>query len=124
MKHSRDSNCLIKTKDFANQELLKALLPILDSLDGGQQAYQQDKTNIKALEEGLMLTQKMMISTLQSHDVHLIDPVGEKFDPHHHEVLTTMADEKTPSGHVIQVVQKGYLLKDRVVRTARVIVAQ
>ena len=111
-----------QAKEMANRELLKALVPILDSLDYGLQSYESDKSNIKALEEGLTLTHNMMAQVLKEHHIEVIDPIGLPFDPQKHEALSTLSDPKAKPNTVLQVMQKGYSLSGRVIRAAKVIV--
>jgi molecular chaperone GrpE len=111
-------------KERANQELLKALIPILDSLDYGLQSYEKDQSNIAALKEGLTLTHNMMAQVLKEHDVVVLDPVGQPFNPQCHEALTSMKDPNAKPKTILQVMQKGYMLKGQLVRAAKVIVNQ
>jgi molecular chaperone GrpE len=105
----------------ANERLLKDLLPILDDLERALNAAEQHEE--AQLEEGVRLTYKSLASLLQRNGVEEIDAAG-KFDPHVHEALLQQPAEDKESGDVIDVIQKGYTLGGRVVRPARVIVAE
>jgi molecular chaperone GrpE len=61
--------------------------------------------------------------TLSRHGIEVVDPTGEKFDPHRHEALSTQPVEGTESGVVVEVLQKGYVLGDHLIRPARVVVS-
>jgi len=106
---------------FANERLLKELLPILDDLDRALQAASEHEE--ARLEEGVRLVHRSLEQLLQREGVKEIDTSGQ-FDPHVHEALLAQPAEDAESGAVVDVVQKGYTLGDRVVRPARVIVAE
>ncbi len=106
---------------FANERLVKELLPILDDLDRALQAA--SKREEAQLEEGVRLVHRSLEQLLQREGVKEIDTSG-RFDPHVHEALLAQPVEDAESGAVVDVVQKGYTLGDRVVRPARVIVAE
>jgi molecular chaperone GrpE len=106
---------------FANERLLKELLPILDDLDRALQAASEHEE--AQLEEGVRLVHRSLEQLLQREGVKEIDTSGQ-FDPHVHEALLAQPVEDAVSGAVVDVVQKGYTLGDRVVRPARVIIAE
>ena len=105
----------------ANERLLKELLPVLDDLERALQAAEQHEE--AQLEEGVRLVHRSLGSLLERNGVSEI-PTDGKFDPHVHEALLAQPAEDAESGHVLQVLQKGYRLGDKVVRPARVIVAE
>jgi molecular chaperone GrpE len=106
---------------FANERLVKELLPILDDLDRALHAASEHEE--AQLEEGVRLVHRSLEQLLQREGVKEIDTSG-RFDPHVHEALLAQPVEDAESGAVVDVVQKGYTLGDRVVRPARVIVAE
>jgi molecular chaperone GrpE len=103
----------------ANERLVKELLPVLDDLGRALQAAEEHE-EVK-LEEGVRLVYRQLSELLRKEGLAEIETDG-KFDPHMHEALLTQPSE-APEGSVIDVVQKGYLLGDRVLRPARVVVA-
>jgi molecular chaperone GrpE len=105
---------------FANERLIKELLPVLDDLERALQAA--DEHEEAKLEEGVELVHRALASLLERHGVKEISTEG-KFDPHVHEALLSQPSE-SEEGSVIDVVQKGYTIGDRVVRPARVIVSE
>lgn len=109
---------------FASEKLLKELLPIMDSLEHAIDAAGDQKEEMKAMLEGLELTHKMFMDTLQKFGVQPINPVNEPFNPNEHEAMTMAPSEEHKPNTVITVIQKGYILHDRVVRPARVIVSR
>ena len=106
---------------FANERLVKELLPILDDLERALQAANEHQE--ATLEEGVELVHRSLAQLLARNGVKEIDTKGA-FDPHVHEALLAQPVEDAESGTVIDVVQKGYTIGDRVVRPARVIVAE
>jgi molecular chaperone GrpE len=106
---------------FANERLLKELLPILDDLERALNAAEQHEE--AQLEDGVRLVYRALASLLERQGVQQI-PTDGKFDPHVHEALLAQPSEDAETGAVIDVVQKGYKIGDRVVRPARVIVAE
>ena len=104
---------------FANERILKELLPILDDLERALSAAEQHEE--AQLEEGVRLVHRSLASLLERQGVKEIATEG-KFDPHVHEALLSQPSD-AEEGSVLDVVQKGYRLGDRVVRPARVIVA-
>ena len=103
----------------ANERLVKELLPILDDLERALEAAAQHEE--AQLEEGVRLVHRSLASLLERQGVAQIETDGQ-FDPHVHEALLSQPSE-AEEGSVIDVVQKGYTLGDRVVRPARVVVA-
>jgi len=106
---------------LANERLLKELLPILDDLERALNAAEQHEE--AQLEEGVRLVHRSLASLLARNGVEEIATDG-KFDPHVHEALLAQPAEDREQGDVLDVIQKGYRLGDRVVRPARVIVAE
>jgi molecular chaperone GrpE len=104
---------------LANERLVKELLPVLDDLERALVAATEHQE--AALEDGVRLVHQSLASLLARQGLQEIDAVG-KFDPHVHEALLSQPSD-AEEGSVIDVVQKGYKLGDRVVRPARVVVA-
>lgn len=115
---------IIKARRFAVEKFAGDLLGVLDSLDMGQQAAQQESATIESVREGSELTLKMFIDTLTKHGVEQLDPSGEKFDPAEHEAMVTQPSADVEPNTVLETFQKGYKLNDRVLRPARVVVAK
>jgi molecular chaperone GrpE len=103
----------------ANERLVKELLPILDDLERALDAVGEHQE--ATVEEGVRLVHRSLASLLERNGVKQIDTVG-KFDPHVHEALLSQPSD-AEEGSVIDVVQKGYTIGDRVVRPARVVIA-
>src|SRR3989442_9258062 len=106
---------------WASERLLKELLPVLDDLERALDAAEQHEE--AKLEEGVRLVHRALADALQKEGLAEIATDG-KFDPHVHEALLTQPDDDVESGAVLDVLQKGYRLGDKVLRPARVIVAE
>jgi len=106
---------------LANERLLKELLPILDDLERALNAAEQHEE--AQLEEGVRLVHRSLASLLERQGVEEIATDG-KFDPHVHEALLAQPADDKEQGDVVDVIQKGYTIGGRVVRPARVIVAE
>ena len=104
---------------LANERLVKELLPILDDLERALLAAAEHEE--AALEDGVRLVHRSLATLLERQGLQPIDTDG-MFDPHVHEALLSQPSE-ADEGSVIDVVQKGYRLGDRVVRPARVVIA-
>jgi len=81
-------------------------------------------TAVKALLDGVELTERELLKVLERHGVRKFEPQGEKFDPNLHQAMYEVADPSVPAGNVVQVVQPGYMIGDRVLRPALVAVAK
>jgi len=123
---------------WASEKLLKELLPVLDDLEraldaaedrnariatGQSPAASTQKTREAKLEDGVRLVHRSLLDALQKQGLELIETDGP-FDPHVHEALLAQPAEDAEPGSVLQVLQKGYRLGDRVLRPARVVVAE
>ena len=104
---------------LANERLVKELLPVLDDLERALQAAAEHEE--AQLEDGVRLVHRSLAGLLERHGVKAIDTDGQ-FDPHVHEALLSQPSE-AEEGSVIDVIQRGYRLGERVVRPARVVVA-
>jgi molecular chaperone GrpE len=109
-----------QARRFANERILGDLLPVLDSLEAGMQAaLEGDK-----VREGLELTLRQLQRVAESHGLVALDPVGAAFNPEHHQAMSAIDVPGAAPGSVVQVYQKGYLLNDRLLRPALVVVAR
>jgi molecular chaperone GrpE len=106
---------------FALENFGRELLAVVDSLEMGLAAA--DNADAEALREGSEATCKLLKKTLERFGISEVDPEGEPFDPEMHEAMSMMPSPNAEPGSVVQVIQKGYALNDRLLRPARVIVA-
>ncbi|HEY5718803.1 MAG TPA: nucleotide exchange factor GrpE [Gammaproteobacteria bacterium] len=108
---------------YALEQCMKELLPVRDSLEMGLAASADQATEVAHLREGTALTLKLLSGMLEKFSVREIVPQGEKFDPAFHQAMATQPSAEVAADHVLTVYQKGYLLNDRLLRPALVIVA-
>lgn len=112
-----------ETYKFANENLLKDLLPVLDNLERALE-HGRDSENPKALLEGVELTYKSFWTVLEKYGISRVEALGEAFDPQHHEAVMVQEDAQKPAGEVISQLQIGYRLHNRLVRPAMVVVSK
>lgn len=106
---------------YASEDILKDFLPILDNFE---RAINMDDDNmndeVSKFLEGFKLMHKQIVSLLNKFEVHEIESLGKPFDPQFHQAVLTGKDETVKSGIILDVLAKGYMYKDRVLRTAMV----
>jgi molecular chaperone GrpE len=108
-----------KARKFAVEGFAESLLPVIDSLEA---ALTVEQNTIEQMREGVAATQKQLLSALERNKVTQINPPsGEKFNPHQHQAISVVPAEQAPNT-VVTVLQKGYLIADRVLRPALVTV--
>ncbi len=111
-----------QARKFANEKLLGELLPVFDSLDAGLTAAGNEPN---ALREGLELTYKQLLKVAADNGLVLLDPAGQAFNPEHHQAISQVDPPAgVAPGAVVTVFQKGYLLNERLLRPALVVVAR
>ncbi len=117
-RSARDQERLVA---HAHERLVRELLPVLDDLERALEAAERHEE--AQLVEGVKLVEKSLRASLAKEGLAEIDTDGP-FDPHVHEALLTQPSDASASGSILEVVQRGYRVGDRVVRPARVIVAE
>jgi molecular chaperone GrpE len=90
----------------------------------GAEPHEAADAGTKALLEGIELTERELLKVLEKHGVRKLDPEGSKFDPHRHQAMYEVPDESVPAGTIVQVVQPGYTIAERVLRPALVAVSK
>ena len=105
---------------YATENFASALLPVKDSLEATLAA---ENATLEALKSGVELTLKQLGSVFEKANLREVNPVGDKFDPHRHQAISMLPSDKEPNT-VINVLQKGYMLHERVIRPALVTVAK
>lgn len=111
---------ITKAAKFAIDRFAKELLAVKDSLEA---ALASETANVENFRSGTELTLKQLVAAFEKSALTEINPVGEKFDPHRHQAISVVESDQEPNS-VVSVLQKGYLLADRVLRPALVIVAK
>jgi len=109
-----------KAHKFALEKFATELLAVKDSLEA---ALATENATVENLRSGVELTLKQLAAVFERQQIREIDPAGQKFDPHRHEAISMLPSEKEPNT-VINVLQKGYALNERVIRPALVTVAK
>lgn len=105
---------------FAVENFAAELIAVKDSLEA---ALGTEKATADSVKSGIELTLRQLKNAFEKFNVTEVNPAGQKFDPHRHQAISTVESEAEPNA-VVQVLQKGYLLHDRVLRPALVIVAK
>ena len=109
-----------RSKTFIAQQIVESMLPVVDSLEAALDAAQGNDS----VESGLKMTVKLFYDALEKYDVKVVNTDSVAFDPKSHEAMTAIEKDGVESGQIIQVIQKGFWLKDRLLRPARVIIAK
>jgi len=111
-----------KAHKYSLESFAESLVPVADSLE---KALQDAGANADTLRTGVEITLRQLRSAFERGRLTEINPLGEKFDPHRHQAISTVAaDGSVPPNHVVAVLQKGWLISDRVLRPALVTVVQ
>ena len=108
--------------NLASQEDIKGLLPVIDNFERAL-AHEIEDGHLDDYKNGLQLVYNQLIDSLAKEGLTSVEPVGEHFDPTKHEAMMQVQSDEHPEGTVISVMEKGYLLKGRVIRPAKVAVA-
>ncbi len=120
----RQEKELTNTVRFANEDLIKQLLPILDNFDRTLDAMEKTD-NLSAIKEGIAMVDKSMKKQLNKMGVEPIHARGKEFDSELHEAITTVSvEDEAQKGKVLDVVERGYKLKDRVLHYAKVVIGE
>ncbi len=106
---------------FANERLIKQLIPIFENLD---RALKAPDTNIESLKEGVQLTSNQLLALFKKENVEPIQAVGEPFDPSVHEVLSQIESNDHDENTVIEECSKGYRMNGRILLPARVVTSK
>jgi molecular chaperone GrpE len=112
-----------RSRKFALERIMKDLLQVRDGMERGLEVTGESAT-VDSLREGQQLTLRMLAKVLQDHGMEEIDPLGQPFDPEQHEAMTVMPSAEVEENTVLEVLQKGFRLHDRLLRPARVVVSR
>jgi len=114
---------------FANETILEAMVPVLDSLEAaiksGSQHTETTETShtVTTFNEGVQLVHKQLLDSLKTHGLLPIEAIGETFNPNQHEAILAVPSNQ-PEGHVVEEFRRGYMLPPRELRASQVVVAQ
>lgn len=125
----RTTRDIHEARSYSIANFARDMLGVSDDLRRALDAVPQDareagEAGLKALVEGVEMTERSMLSALERHGVRKINPEGEKFDPHFHQAMFEVPGADAPAGTVVQVVQSGFVIGERVLRPAMVGVAK
>jgi molecular chaperone GrpE len=109
---------------YALEKFAAELLPVKDSLELGVAAAQQDEADVAKLREGTELTLKLLEDALSKFGITLLDPLDQPFNPEFHQAMSMVESPDKEPNTVVAVMQKGYILNDRLLRPAMVVVAK
>jgi molecular chaperone GrpE len=109
---------------YALKGFAENLLPVIDSMEMGQVAAISENATLDSIREGSELTMNMFAQVLERSGLQQINPLGEKFDPERHQAISMLETKDAESNSIIEVMQKGFLLNDRLIRPAMVVVAK
>ena len=110
-------------RKFALERFVSALLPAIDSFERAVEAAAAADAG-RSVVEGIELSLKLLLDALEGAGVRVVDPAGEPFDPAFHEAMSMVTEPDMEPGSVARVIQKGYVLNERLVRAAMVMVVQ
>jgi molecular chaperone GrpE len=114
---------LERSRKFALERVMRDLLPVRDSLERGLET-DDGMATVESMKEGKALIKRMFDKVLADHGLQVVDPLGEPFDPELHEAMTMQHSGEYPENVVMEVMQKGFLLHERLIRPAMVVVSQ
>jgi molecular chaperone GrpE len=109
---------------YANEKILKELLLVVDNLERAIDSANQDNASEDSLIQGIDLTLNEVLKILKRYDVQPVKALGESFDPAFHQAMMQQEVDDTPANMVIQEMQKGYIMHDRLLRPAMVVVSK
>jgi len=110
-----------QARKFANERLLSDLLPVCDNLERGLAA---DTADAGALREGMDLTLKALLKVAEANGLKAIEPLGQPFNPELHQAMSLVDAPNAAANTVVSVLQKGYVLNERLLRPALVAIAK
>ncbi len=113
---------------YAASEFGRDMIPVADNLRRAIEAVSKESVEqnaaVKSLLEGVEATERELFKTFERHGITRFDPLGEKFDPHNHEAVVKVDVPNVPADVIVQVLQAGYKIADRILRPATVILAK
>ncbi len=113
-----------RERKYGNEKLLKALIPVVDSLELALQHTDPNNELVKPTIEGVQNTVTLLLKELSKFGVNAVDPLNQPFDPNLHQAISMAPSNEVEANCVMSVMQKGYTLNGRVVRPAMVIVSK
>ena len=109
---------------YALERFVQDLLPVIDSLEMGAEAAAGEGATLEKVREGTELTLKMLLSTIERFGIKAVHPEGEPFNPEYHQAMSLLESPEHAANTVMNVMQKGYTLNERLIRPAMVVVSK
>ena len=109
---------------YALERFAQDLLPVIDSLEMGAEAAASEGATLVKVREGTELTLKMLLSTMERFGIQAVHPEGEPFNPEYHQAMSMLESPEHAANTVMNVMQKGYTLNERLIRPAMVVVSK
>jgi molecular chaperone GrpE len=109
-----------EARAYGISSFARDMVGVADNIRRALDSAREAGPDAKALVEGVELTERELLKTLEKHGVKKFDPHGAKFDPNLHQAMFEVPDPSVPAGSVVQVIQPGYMIADRVLRPALV----
>ena len=119
----RSERDLANAHKYALEKFAQELLPVIDSMEMGVAAAMDENADVSKLREGTEMTLKMFEAAIEKFGIKGVHPKGEAFNPDHHQAMTMIDSPEHEPNMIIDVMQKGYLLNERLVRPAMVVVS-
>lgn len=119
----RSERELANAHKYALEKFAQELLPVIDSMEMGVTAAMDENADVSKLREGTEMTLKMFEAAIEKFGIKGVHPKGETFNPDHHQAMTMIDSPEHEPNTIIDVMQKGYLLNERLVRPAMVVVS-
>jgi molecular chaperone GrpE len=115
---------VVKARKFALEKFAGDLLPVADNLERALQLADTENESLKPMIEGVDITLKSFLGTIEKNGLKVIDPQGEKFNPELHQAMSMQENAELPANTVMAVMQKGYEINGRLLRPAMVMVSR
>lgn len=115
---------IANARKFALEKFSNDLLPVVDSLGHALECEFGDNEFARSIHEGVNMTMNMFLQTMERYGIKQVNPLGEVFDPNQHQAVSIEESPEAKPNTILRVLQKGYLLNDRLVRPAMVVVAK
>ncbi len=113
-----------KSRRRTLERFMGDLLPVVDSMERGLEAAEDPSATVETLKEGKQLIRKMLNKAMADHGLLVIDPINETFNPEKHEAMAMLPSGEHDENTVIEVLEKGYQLHERLIRPAKVVVSR
>ncbi len=108
------------TQKYAVSQFSKDLLAVYDNLERAILSCQSDQATVDTIQKGVVMTLDQLTQIFEKYHISCLNPMGEKFDPHYHQAIMEIESDEHEPQHVVQVLQKGYVINGRLLRPVMV----